>query len=313
MLGSGSRSFWSPSERPAMARIRSLFEQIWAARWAYIFLLPALAPFFVFVLYPLLAGLQLSFYDAQLVARKWVGLANFVALARDSAFRLAVVNTVYFVVGVVPVTVALSLILAVIVHPLGRAAQSFFRLAFYLPVVAAGVVLSIVWLYIYNPTYGLLNYLLSLVGIGRVEWLGRTETALPSLALVVVSWTIGQPLILFLAGLAGIPSELYDAAAIDGAGGWDRFWRVTLPLLRPTALFVLVTQTIGVFQVFVVVLLMTRGGPANATQTIVYRIYETAFSFFQFGYASAMGVVLLIIVGLVAIAQFRFLGQEVEY
>lgn len=313
MLGSGSRSFWSPSERPAMARIRSLFEQIWAARWAYIFLLPALVPFFVFVLYPLLAGLQLSFYDAQLVARKWVGLANFVALARDSAFRLAVVNTVYFVVGVVPVTVALSLILAVIVHPLGRAAQSFFRLAFYLPVVAAGVVLSIVWLYIYNPTYGLLNYLLSLVGIGRVEWLGRTETALPSLALVVVSWTIGQPLILFLAGLAGIPSELYDAAAIDGAGGWDRFWRVTLPLLRPTALFVLVTQTIGVFQVFVVVLLMTRGGPANATQTIVYRIYETAFSFFQFGYASAMGVVLLIIVGLVAIAQFRFLGQEVEY
>lgn len=296
-----------------MARIRSLFEQVWAARWAYIFLLPALVPFFVFVLYPLLAGLQLSFYDAQLVARKWIGLANFVALARDSAFRLAVLNTVYFVVGVVPVTVALSLILAVIVHPLRRAAQSFFRLAFYLPVVAAGVVLSIVWLYIYNPTYGLLNYLLSLVGIGRVEWLGRTETALPSLALVVVSWTVGQPLILFLAGLAGIPPELYDAAAIDGAGGWDRFWRVTLPLLRPTALFVLVTQTIGVFQVFVVVLLMTRGGPANATQTIVYRIYETAFSFFQFGYASAMGVVLLIIVGLVAIAQFRFLGQEVEY
>jgi multiple sugar transport system permease protein len=170
-----------------------------------------------------------------------------------------------------------------------------------------------VWLYIYNPTYGLLNYLLSQVGIGRVEWLGRTETALPSLALVVVSWTIGQPLILFLAGLAGIPQDLYDAAMIDGAGGWAKFWHVTLPLLKPTTLFVLVTQTIGVFQVFVVVLLMTRGGPVNATQTIVYRIYETAFTFFQFGYASAMGAVLLLIVGLVAIAQFKLLGQEVEY
>ena len=296
-----------------MHTLRSLPRQLWSARWAYLFLLPALIPFFLFVLLPLLEGLRLSFYDAELVKREWVGLKNFQDLTQDSAFRQAVLNTIYFVIGVVPVTVALSLGLAVIIHPLRRAAQSFFRLAFYLPVVAAGVVLSMVWLYIYNPTYGLLNYLLSLVGIGRVEWLGRTETALPALAAVVVSWTIGQPLILFLAGLAGIPQDLYDAASIDGAGGWAKFWFVTLPLLRPTALFVLVTQTIGVFQVFVVVLLMTRGGPVNATQTIVYRIYETAFSFFHFGYASAMGVVLLLLVSLVAVVQFRLLGQEVEY
>jgi ABC-type sugar transport system permease subunit len=293
--------------------LRSLPKQLWAARWAYFFLLPALIPFFVFVLLPIFKGLQLSFYDAQLVSREFIGFANFTALARDEAFQQAVLNTIYFVLGVVPITVALSLILAVIIHPLLRGAQAFFRMAFYLPVVASGVVLSMVWLYIYNPTYGLLNYLLSQVGIGRVEWLGRTETALPSLALVVVSWTIGQPLILFLAGLAGIPQDLYDAAMIDGAGGWAKFWHVTLPLLKPTTLFVLVTQTIGVFQVFVVVLLMTRGGPVNATQTIVYRIYETAFTFFQFGYASAMGAVLLLIVGLVAIAQFKLLGQEVEY
>jgi multiple sugar transport system permease protein len=293
--------------------LRSLARQLWAARWAYLFLLPALLPFFVFILLPIFKGLQLSFFEARLQSREWVGLANFEALLRDEAFRQAVLNTVYFVLGVVPITVAISLTLAVIIHPLARSIQSFFRLAFYLPVVAAGVVLSMVWLYIYNPTYGLLNYLLSLVGIGRVEWLGRTETALPSLAVVVVSWTIGQPLILFLAGLAGIPQDLYDAAMIDGAGGWAKFWRVTFPLLRPTTLFVLVTQTIGVFQVFVVVLLMTRGGPVNATQTIVYQIYETAFTFFQFGYASAMGAVLLLIVGLVAIGQFRLLGQEVEY
>ncbi len=291
----------------------SLLQRIWAARWAYLLLLPALVPFFLFVLYPLLRGLGLSFYDAGLGSQKWIGLDNFTALAEDQSFRHAVVNTFYFVLGVVPATVVISLALAVVIFPLRRSAQSFFRMAFYLPVVASGVVLSIVWLYIYNPTYGLLNYLLHFMGIGMVEWLGRTETALPSLALVVVSWTVGQPLILFLAGLGGIPADLYDAAAIDGADSWHKFWYVTLPLLRPTALFVLVTQTIGVFQVFVVVLLMTRGGPVFATQTIVYRIYETAFSFFQFGYASAMGVVLLVIVGVVAIAQFRFLGQEVEY
>jgi multiple sugar transport system permease protein len=293
--------------------LRTLPRQIWKARWAYLFLLPAMIPFFAFVLLPLLQGLLLSFYDVELAQRQWAGLANFRELARDEAFRQSVLNTIYFVIGVVPVTVALALLLAVIVHPLTRTLQSFFRLAFYLPVVAAGVVLSMVWLYLYNPTYGLFNYLLGLVGIPRIEWLGRTETALPALALVVVSWTIGQPLILFLAGLAGIPQDLYDAAMIDGAGGWAKFWFVSLPLLKPTTLFVLVTQTIGVFQVFVVVLLMTRGGPANATQTIVFRIYETAFSFFRFGYASAMGVVLLLVVGLVAIFQFRLLGQEVDY
>jgi len=293
--------------------LSTLPRRIWAARWAYLFLLPAMVPFFVFIVLPILHGLGLSLYDAQLVARQFIGFDNFVALAKDEVFRQAILSTIYFVVGVVPITVAIALLLAVTVFPLSQGVQSFFRLAFYLPVVASGVVLSIVWLYIYHPTYGLLNYLLSLVGIPRVEWLGRTETALPSLALVVVSWTIGQPLILFLAGLGGIPLDLYDAASIDGAGSWARFWYITFPLLKPTTLFNLITQTIGVFQVFVVVLLMTRGGPMNTTQTIVYRIYETAFTFFHFGYASAMGVVLLVIVGLVAVAQFRLLGQEVEY
>lgn len=291
----------------------SLSRQIWSARWAYLFLLPALIPFLIFILGPLLAGLRLSFYDARLADQTFIGLANFVNLANDEAFRRAVINTFIFVFIVVPTTVILSLFIALMVSPLRQHAQSFFRMAFYLPVVASGVVLTMVWLYIYNPTYGLLNYLLSQIGVSRIEWLGRTETALPALAVVVVSWTIGQPVILFLAGLAGIPRTLYDAAKIDGASAWQEFMYVTLPLLKPTTLFVMVTQTIGVFQVFVVVLLMTRGGPANATQSIVYRIYETAFTFFRFGYASAMGVVLLILVSLVAVIQFRLLGQEVQY
>lgn len=291
----------------------TLPSRIWNARVAYLFLLPALLPFFIFILGPLLSGLQLSLYEARLVERNFVGLQNFVQLSQDEAFRQAVINTFYFVAVIVPATVLLSLFIAIMVFPLNKAGQSFFRMAYYLPVVASGVVLTMVWLYIFNPTYGLLNYLLSLLEISRVEWLGRTETALPSLSIVVISWTIGQPLILFLAGLGGIPNELYEAARIDGANPGEELWFITLPLLKPTTLFILVTQTIGVFQVFVVVLLMTRGGPANATQTIVYRIYETAFTFFHFGYASAMGVVLLLIVSLIAVIQFRFLGQEVQY
>jgi len=291
----------------------TLAKRMWKARWAYLFLLPALIPFFIFILGPLLAGLRLSFYEARLAEQTFVGFANFVKLAHDEAFLMAIKNTFIFVVIVVPVTVSLSLFIALMVYPLRPSIQGFFRMAFYLPVVASGVVLTMVWLYIFNPTYGLLNYLLGLVGIGRVEWLGRTETALPSLAIVVVSWTLGVPIILFIAGLAGIPQSLHEAAKIDGANSWQEFWNVTLPLLKPTFLFILVTQTINVFQVFIVVLLMTRGGPANSTQTIVYRIYETAFTFFRFGYASAMGVVLLLIVGSVAVVQFKLLGQEVQY
>jgi multiple sugar transport system permease protein len=154
---------------------------------------------------------------------------------------------------------------------------------------------------------------LGLVGIHRIAWLANTKTALPALAVVVLSWVLGQPIVLFIAAMGGIPEELYDAARIDGAGAWQEFWRVTLPLLRPTMLFLLVTQTLGVFQVFVVVLLLTRGGPAYATQTIVYSMYQTAFQFWDFGYAAAMGVVLLILVSIIAVVQFRFLGQEVEY
>jgi multiple sugar transport system permease protein len=199
-----------------------------------------------------------------------------------------------------------------IVHPLSRRLQAFYRLAFYLPGVAGGVILALVWLWIYQPTYGLLNYLLSSIGVQPIAWLGTGETALPSLMLVVLTWILGQPIILLLAGLDAIPLELTEAARLDGAAGSTMLHRITLPMLKPTLLFVLVTQTIGVMQVFVVVNVMTQGGPANATQTLVFRIYETAFSFYEYGYASAMGVALLAIVAVVAMAQFRLLGQELE-
>ncbi len=303
-------------------RRRTWWQKIWEARAAYLFILPAYIPFIVFVLYPLLNGLRLSFYEAGVNKAKWrfIGFDNFVRLfTRDDVFIIALKNTFLFVLIVVPVVVVISIFLAVIVYPLPRAAQSFVRMSFYMPVVSGGVVLAMVWIWIFNRDFGLLNYLLEavgfyqLLGIPKIGWLAQTETALLSLAMVVISWSIGQPLILFLAALGNISEELYDAAKIDGASGWQIFWKITLPLLQPTTLFVLVTTTINVFQVFVVVLLMTLGGPANATQTIVYRIYENAFVFYKYGYGAAMGVVLLIIVGSIAYFQFKLLGQEVEY
>jgi multiple sugar transport system permease protein len=294
-------------------RTPGLGQQLYRARWAYFFLAPALLFYVVFLLYPLAQGLFLSVFDVGLgPVRKFVGAENFVRLAGDEKFRRALANTLLFVLGVVPSALVLSLAVALLIQPLASRLQSFYRMAFYLPGVAGGVILALVWLWIYQPTYGLLNYLLGRVGVAPIAWLGTTETALPCLMFVVLTWILGQPIILFIAGLDSIPAELTEAARLDGAAGGTMLRRITLPLLRPTLLFVLITQTIGVMQVFVVVNVMTQGGPANATQTIVFRIYETAFGFYEYGYASAMGVVLLAIVAVVGAVQFRLLGREAE-
>ena len=299
---------------------RHFMRRVWDGRWGYIFIAPAMIPFLIFTAYPLVQGILLSFYNAGVNRDKWeyVGLKNYTnLLTRDPVFPIAIKNTFLFVLGVVPAAMIICLFVAVLIYPMSQRKQTFFRLAFYMPVVSAGVVLAMVWVYIYSQEYGLLNYILEATGIlnlinggEKIGWLAQPDTALISLAVVVLSWSLGQPLILFLAGLAAIPVELYDAAQIDGANSWQSFWKITLPLLRPTILFVLVVLTIAVFQVFVVVQLMTLGGPANATQTIVYRIWVSAFTTFKFGYASAMAVILLAIVSVLAIIQFKLLDRQ---
>lgn len=290
-----------------------MIRRIIQARWAYFFLLPAYFFFVIFTLLPLVQGVGFSLYDVKLNTRKFVGLQHYVALYHDNAFWKALVNTLLITLGVVPAVVVISILVAVVVHPLNKHVQTFFRMSFYMPVVASGVVLSMVWLWIYNPTYGLFNYLIGLIGLEPVAWLGTPGKALVSIIIVVITLVLGQPIILFLAALGGIPQDLQEAAMIDGANSRQRFFRITLPLLKPTTLFVMVTQTIAVFQVFVVIMLLTNGGPANGTQTIVYRIYQTAFDFFNFGYASALGVVMLVIVSFLAWFNFRLLGQDTEF
>lgn len=300
--------------------LQDFMKRVWKGRWGYAFIAPALIPFLIFTIYPLIQGIALSFYDAGVNRDRWefIGLSNYTRLlTRDPVFPTAVKNTFVFVLGVVPAAMIICLFVAVLIYPLNQRTQTFFRAAFYMPVVSAGVVLAMVWTYMYSQEYGLLNYLLEVTGIldlvnggEKIGWLAHPNTALMSLAIVVLSWSLGQPLILFLAGLGAIPEVLYDAAKIDGATSWQSFWKITLPLLRPTILFVLVILTIAVFQVFVVVQLMTLGGPANATQTIVYRIWVSAFTTFKFGYASAMAVILLAIVSVLAIVQFKLLDKQ---
>lgn len=283
----------------------------WGQRWRrhlpfLLLLTPAYLLFLVFTIIPSLQGLSLSLYDADLASRTFVGLDNFRTLAGDLAFRRAVANTLTFAALTAPAILALSLWIAVVVYPLGRAWQTFFRFAFYLPVVASGVVLAMVWVWLYSPVYSPLS---AVIG-GPVLWLSSTRVALPALAVVVVSWGLGEPVILFLAALENQPQDLCDAALVDGATPLQNLWHITLPSLWPVILFILLTRTVGGLQVVVVVLLLTRGGPAYATETIVSRLYQAAFEFHHFGYAAAMAVVLVALTGIVVAAQSRWLGRR---
>jgi multiple sugar transport system permease protein len=289
------------------AKLTGLGKSIWRNRAGYLFIAPGYLAFLAFMLLPLLAAIGLSFYKASFAIdqRQFVGLQNYERLLADSTFRLALLNTIKYVAVVVPVTVLLSLTIALLVHPRGMTAQSFYRGAFYLPGVAGGVILSVVWLWIFNPTYGLLNHLLGLIGIQPVLWLASMQYSFWSVCLVVLTFTVGQPIILFLAALASLNQDILDAAMVDGTSSLQRTWYVTLPLLRPIILFVIATQTIGVFQIWETIYMLTSGGPSQSSTSLVFYIYQTAFLAGRYGKASAIGVVLLVLVTIITFLQLR--------
>src|SRR5207247_876083 len=188
-----------------------------------------------------------------------------------------------------------------------------FATMLFLPYVSSVVAIALVWQWMYNPDFGLINYLLSAAHLQPVDWLGSPRTALVAVMIVSVWAQLGYQMTVFLAGLQGVPPAYLDAARVDGASAWQRFWRITFPLLRPVTLFVLVTGIIGSFQVFTYIYVLTDGGPLHATDVIVYRIYQTAWEFLQFGYASALSLLLFVVLFAVTRAQFRLLGRQVEY
>lgn len=277
---------------------------------AWWFLAPSFLHLLLFSLGPILFSLWLSFHEWDLVgaARPFVGLANYRELAGDAAFWRAVRNTAVYVLFV-PVGMVVALALALLLDR-GMPGERVLRAVFFLPYITSFVAISLVWRWMYEPDYGLLNSALRLVGLPEQAWLGSTRTALPSLMIMSVWLYCGYMMILFLAGLQSIPASLYESARMDGANAWQRFRRITLPLLRPTTFFVLVTMVIFMFQVFTAVYVMTEGGPLHATDVIVYHIYRSAWEYLRLGYASAMAWVLFAIVFVITLVQFRLVGRE---
>jgi multiple sugar transport system permease protein len=244
---------------------------------------------------------------------EWVGLANYHAMiALDPLSRVSFLNTLYYVVGTVPIGVAFSLLFAVAMNQKIRGVI-LYRTAYFLPVISSTVAISLLWEWIYHPEYGLLNFLLGLLGLPAMRWLSEPSTAMPAIIILSIWRGLGFNMVIFLAGLQAIPQELYEAAEIDGGGSIARFRWVTIPMLSPTIFFVAVLTIISSFQVFDQTYVMTKGGPLNATTTIVFYIFEEAFEWFHMGYASALGYVLFAIILVFTLVQFRLERLWVHY
>ncbi len=280
---------------------------------AWAFLAPSLAHLLLFSIGPILFALYLSFHRWNLVEaqRPFVGLANYRSLLGDAGFGHALVNTALYVLFV-PVGMAVALALALLVNRRMRGLR-LLRTLFFLPYITSFVAISLVWKWMYDPDFGLFNNILSRLGLPPQPWLSSPGTAMPSLMIMSVWMYAGYMMVIFLAGLQNIPESLYESARIDGAGAWQRFRRITLPMLRPTTFFVLVTMVIFMFQVFTAVYVMTEGGPLHATDVIVYHIYRSAWEYLRMGYASAMAWVLFGIVFVITLIQYFWMGRRAEH
>ncbi|QIN84158.1 ABC transporter permease subunit [Rubrobacter tropicus] len=281
---------------------------------AGLFLLPNLIGFLIFTAIPVGAAFALAFYDYDLLlGASFAGLENFREIfTEDEVFRAALFNTVYFTLVSVPLSVVLGLATAMLVNQALRGVVAF-RSIFLLPYVTVTVALSLVWKWIYLPDVGLINSALGIVGLEGPAWLTSSTWAMPGLIIMSVWKGFGYNMVLFLAGLQGIPEHLYDAAKVDGATSWRRFLHVTIPLLSPTTFFVVVISVISSFQVFDQALVMTGGGPGTSTTTLVLYIYQKGFQSFDMGYAAAVALVLFAAIFVFTVVQFIFQRRWVTY
>jgi multiple sugar transport system permease protein len=279
----------------------------------YLFVAPAMAIFFVFTLLPVAYTAYLSFTNYDVFTRAdWIGLRNYQDVFEDELFWRALENTAVYTLFSIPISMAIGLSLAVLLNRKLRG-LGFYRTAFYMPVVTSMVAISMIWIQLFDPLYGVVSNALEGIGIRGIDWLGDPNLAMPSVVAVSVWKTIGWNMLIYLAGLQGIPEYLKEAASIDGANRWQTFWRIILPLLKPTTFFIFVTSLIGAFQVFDIVYVMTGGGPANATLTLVQYIYNNAFKALDMGFAAAASFVLFGIIMGVTLLSMRYTRGEVSY
>ena len=271
--------------------------------WGYLFILPNFLGFLLFMLVPIIMALVFSFTNYDVISQMdFVGINNYVGLFTDDQFITSLLNTLWFAVLTVPTGVILALLLAVLFNRQIRGI-SIFRTYVFIPVITSMVAVSLVWSMLYEDNAGLLNTLLGYVGLGPVHWLTDTNIAMISIAIMSVWKGLGYNMTIFLAGLQGVPGELYEAATIDGATARQKFMKITVPMIAPTTYFVTLMALIGSLQVFDQVWIMTQGGPVDATKTVAMYLYQYGFQFYKMGYACAAAYVLFILVFIVSLIQ----------
>ena len=287
----------------------------------YLFILPALLFFAGIYIFPVFFGLEISLTKWDLISptKQFIGLKNYINLISEPLFIKSLRNTLYYIILTIPLTIVFSLALALMLSSQFMKFKPFFRVIDFIPVITSWVAISFIWKWLYQPSYGLINYFLSLIGIPAQGWLSSLSQAMPAIAITSIWKTLGFNMVIFIAGLQAIPRTFYEAAEIDGANRLQQFLKITLPLLNPTLVFVLITSVIFSFQVFVPVFVMTEapggqpGGPLNTTRVIVYHLYSAAFRELKMGYAAAISFVLFGIIFVVSLLQLRVLHRRVEY
>lgn len=302
----------APAGSPGISKTASMLRR--HGLGAYLFLSPTLLIFCTFVLFPVVFSFYLSFHQWNMFSsdKPFVGLANYGRLIQSAEFWMVLKNTLVYTLGTVPLNMALALALAYVLNK-QIAGKRFLRAAFFTPVVISPVAAAVIWRWIYEPNFGILNYALGLFGIPPVNWLNDPTAAMFALIAMGVWKSFGVNMVLFSAGLQGIPDQYYEAAEIDGAGKVSRFWNITLPLLSPTTFFILVMSVIGSFQVFDIVYVLTSGGPLGSTKVLVFYLYENAFKFFEMGYASAIAYAMFALIFALTLLQLKYLRKRVHY
>jgi multiple sugar transport system permease protein len=280
----------------------------------WIFIAPVMFGVLAFYFVPILVSFYASLTNWDgLTPHTFIGLDNYERLlTRDQFFRRTLANTLYYVIGHIPLTILAALGLALLCNR-KMPGVTWYRTAYFTPVITNVVAIGLVWSYFYAPNVGVLNWFLSLFGVRGPSWLTDVTWAMPAVILVSIWQGVGYPMVILLAGLQGIPEALHEAAKIDGAGSWQRFRHVTLPLLTPALFFLTITQFISSFQVFGLIFILTHGGPANATNVYIYNLYQNAFQFSKMGYASAMAWILFVIIAAITLVQWKLQKRWVFY
>ena len=272
---------------------------------AWVFLTPGLLFFLVFSAYPILRSIQLSFYNATVMTQEFIGFKNYITIFNNQRILKAFLNTGKFTLLIVPIVTTLPLLIAIIGYRMHKTLQSAIRFAYYIPVISAGPIVTMIWMWILHPT-GILNQLIG----HEIHWFGSNPEAFFSVSMILISVDLGMTIIIYMAAMTTIDTELYDAAKLDGCSGIQEDWYITRPLITPTVQFIFFIKLVGISQIWLYPYILTGGGPNYGTNTAILEVYLQAFQYGKYGFASAIGVIFAVIIGSVALIQRRFFKRE---